>query len=1116
VLDCLLATEVETVLKAKPQDRVLSVLKSLLAAGADVNAHKAAALCRAVAGANSQIADMLFAAQPAPASLAAALPHALSIADPMDRLTFTQRLLDTGAPSQEVNRALLHAVRTFPDDLPLINLLVSKAETSDGEALYLAIKSERSKIVECLLRHQHGVPLLNGGLKLAMEGTDKENRQRTCLLLLKAGASGVVVSDALLAASSSGDLALGKALLENGASVEHQDGQAIVEASRAGAADVLGMLLQSPTAVKDATMERGFQAATEVGDLKKRVEVFRHLLERGVRGEILDAQLVDAARYGDEGIDLVKLLLEYGASTDYNSGEAVWNSTRSAFLPSLELMLGLASMGKDQQKPSQATMLRALKASWRLDSGPRQQVIEWLFKAGLAISEEVHIALNKAVNDTEPNLELIRLLLSNGASPLTNGCQTLVDATQKRALAALEVFLESEVPQADVNWAFSQAYTPENVDNWLLEEGYQIAKLLLEKGAQGEGPSTALVVAIDDCRTERDLIARRFIDLLVEHKVDVNFRRGLPMIAAARLGDAGIIRQLLPLKPNSETLSMALPYIFEMELAEDEALELIKLFTESGDEEDKIDVMFKHPHLEPVVFRALARYPRSTKILQALLDAGFYHDQMTMARVMPEVEEDEQVSLLFWALLQPQKRISSAIIEMLIKKGAKIDFDTRISKTTPLMLAIQSKRQDLVKTLILAGAEVDVIDVTGNTPLTMATRIGGDLGTSMMANILAAEPSKNDGSLQNAARELNLRAMRVLVEYGHDPDFPSPLHGGRSALGEICLHASDGGELTAAKEKDMEKAMAYLLEHGTDLSLQSDGKSVLLLALEAFDPVATTRALLKVGMWKHINKAFNHFSDGANTYSATMYVARVLPPIDASSQLLALLKANRAADTYYANDGPQPDDAVGLPDELLRAERERKLRLSRLATEDEDHARSLARTQELAALQARILAERGELEEARQLRACDAQLEGMRARAAVEEELFADQARRARAERQAQLEHNQTLAEAELARSRVVADTQLELDGKRAAKMLEWEQKTGRERLDHAKSMSAIRVREREDLDRFDREGDTRFRARVAEQKRLVDSQTALAARLTNSGMDSRRQIGYITGELND
>jgi len=1114
----LLVKEVQILLKEAHEKQLLAVLKAFLSAGADINYNNGAALCLAISAANIPISDILFDAGPHPMCLAAALPHALNILDPMDRLTFTKKLIDAGAPGGEANRALIHAVNTYSDDISLIQILANRAELVDGEALSCAIRQENVDIVEVLLRDaakKYVASLFNDKFEEATKVKHKEKRLRICALLLDAGASGPVVSDALLAAAADGDLALGKVLLDRGASVEHKQGQAIVEACRAGAADVLQMLLGTKVEVKKQTLAKGFQAATEVGDLKKRADVFRLLLDKGVDGDVVDTQLVSAARFGDDGMPLVKLLLEFGASVDYNNGEAVWTATRSAMMGSLSLMLGVEKTGERQKKPSRATLAKALKASWRLSRDPRYQVIEWVFAAGEPVSDdEIHMTLNKAVKN-EPDLRLIRLLLSKGASPLTNGCQSLIDAAQNLLVDVLDVFLATEISEPDLSWAFKQTFTPAGASGWLSEEGHQIAKRLLDKGARGDGVAITLSTAIDTFGTNPDKngLARRFIELLIPY-TDVNSEDGVVLQEAARLADPELIQQVLKLKPNSHTVSMAFPYIFGLDLDEDHILRLITIFTEYHDGEERLDVMFAHPDSGPILFRAVSQFPRSVKILQALLDAGFYHDQMGMALVMAEVEEEEQVSLLFWALLQPQKRVSDGIVELLINRNAKVNFETRLSKMTPLMLAVQSKRKEMVRALILAGAEVDVIDATGNTPLTMATQVGGDLGTAMMSNILAAEPSKNDGSLHNAARELNLAAVQVLVDFGHDMDFPSPIHGGRSALAELCLNAAHAGPLTAVQEKKMEKVMVFLIEKETDLSLHSDGKSALLLALESVDPLTTTRTLLKVGMWKRINESFNYYTENNYTYSPTQYVARILPESHIQPALLALLRANRARDVYYANDGPQPDDATNVPEELLYAERLRRARLERVALETQDHELTLARTQEMAGVQAQIYAERAALEDSRARRRQAEEMCMLRERAALEEDAFAAQLRRVRAEREEGLRHEQALTESGLTRVRLVAETQMELEGRRQAKQIEWERTVGGEQTRNARELSAIRIREREDIERVDAANDARVMGRIAEQRRLVDSQNNLAGRLMSVGVAGRRQIGYVAGEV--
>lgn len=988
------------------------------------------------------------------------------------------------------------------------------------------IQNEQPDIVRLVLekgRRRYSSSLLRDAFQEAAKpNKNKEKRVAICKSLLKHGVvPSSVLSAALLAAAGDGDVQLGVVLLDHGASVDFQEGQAVVEACKAGAPEVVRMLFggdAKKVEVKRETLEKGFTAAAQVEDLGKRAEMFRLLLEKGVSGDVVAAQLVTAAKFGEDGEGLVKLLLEFGAGVDYNAGEAIWNATRGPFLGSLKLLLGVESAGERQKKPSKATLLRALKASRKLGKESRYQVIDWLFQAGLPPScEEINIALNRAVKD-DPDPRLIQLLLKHGASPLANGCETLTDAAQLLLVNILEMLLEADITTKDVSWAFQQAFTPETASIWLSERGFQVAKMLLGKGAEGQSLALALTTAIDAYGSENDALARKFAGVLMQADVDVNYEGGVVVQKAAQRADSELIQQVLQRKPNSLAISMAFPYIFDADLSEAETSCLVELFVDYHDGEERLDVLFAHPKSQPAVFRALTKFPRSVKMLQTLLDAGYYHDQTTVLRIMEDIEEDEQVTLLFWALFQPQKRVSSAVIELLIDRGAKVNFETRLSKTTPLMLAIQTRRPDLMKALILAGAEVDVMDATGNTPMTMATQIGGELGTSMMSCILAADPSINDGSLHNAARDLNLKAMQVLVEYGHDVDFPSTLHGGRSALGELCLNAAHAGPLTAVQEKQMEKAMTFLLAHESDVTIQSDGKSVLLLALNSSDPIPTTRALLKVGLWKHINKPHNHFTDGTYTYSATQYIARVLslPDSDLRPQLLDLLKSNRAIDVYYANDAatPQPEGAVNLPPELLRAERERRAREERIAKESEEHALALARTKEIAQIHNQIFLARAELEDSRAQRQRDDEMSAIEARQAAEEAGFAAELKRRRAEREAAVAHEQRLTEAGLTRARLVAEAELEMEGKKRDRMIEWDGKAARQREADAKALSQLRIREREAIERLDAAADARTVKRIAEHKRLVDGQNALAARLASGGVDQRRQIGYITGEL--
>lgn len=423
---------------------------------------------------------------------------------------------------------------------------------------------------------------------------------------------------------------------------------------------------------------------------------------------------------------------------------------------------------------------------------------------------------------------------------------------------------------------------------------------------------------------------------------------------------------------------------------------------------------------------------------------------------------------------------------------------TKSSGITPLMLAVQTRRPDVVESLLAEGAEVDVEDFQSRTPLSLATQIGGDLAVQMMKLLLAADPSKDDGSLHNAARDLNLSAVKALVDVGHAPDFPSPLHDGRSALAEVCLHGSSLGSMSTEQEKAMLKVMSFLIESGSDLTIKSHGRSILHLCFEAIDPVTTSRLLLRAGMWKHVNKPFNHYVHGRLTYSPTMYIRKVLVVPEAQDALLTLLYANRAVDEYYATSGPQPEGATGLPEDLKLQERERMERLERLAEESQELAQAASRKRELANIDSQIVAQRAQMEDARRQTLHEQDLAFARSRAQLENSLASASTQR------------------RLSEQRALATAERDADEARQRKTLEWEGKAHRERVENARALSAIRISEREEVERVEKRVDDRMQRRLEAQGRLLEGQERLARVWADGSVQAPRgrpQIGYVTEE---
>ncbi|KHN98457.1 ankyrin repeat containing protein [Metarhizium album ARSEF 1941] len=1042
-----LVHEVHLLLQMNNDKASLSTLKILLDSGADPNACEAAALCHAIAGANVKISDMVLESKtpPSAAALGAALPHALRITDPMKRLTLTKQLVNAGAHPLEVNRALIHAITIYPKDASLQNTLVAAADTSNGEALSLSISKELPETMDLLLsKSQSSLETRSIMLAKAMKAKNQTARHDMCKGLLTLGVSTATASSALLVAARDGDVKLGDLLMSHGASIATNNGQAIVEACRGGSADVLSVLLKQDGPVEKSTLDAAFQAATELGDLGKRAVVLEQLLKKDLSGDLVDAQLQPAARYGEDGQALLRVLLIAGADPNFDNG--------------MFLIMTLPLLTVSQKKASQATLSRSLKACWNLGRDSRFKVVNNLVNAGLQPTDDMHIALNEAINEDDPEDRLVRLLLNHGASPAANGYKTFVDAAKNSASSSLALLLEKNLPQEDIGRAFNHAFTSETFAKWFTDRGYETAKILLDKGAHGESLSVALVLVMKNSSVDTEILANHFVTLLIKHGADVNYHDGEPLQQAASKANVSWTKQLLECRPTIATLSLAFQCIFDTALSQDHVLELFKMFAEYSDEDVRIDVSGWQHGSEPVL-----------------------------------------------------KRVSTSVIELLLARGAKVNAETSLSRTTPLMLAIQTRRPDLAKILLLQGAEVDSLDYLGRTPLSMATDMGGHISAQILPLLLAADPARDDGSLHNAARDLNLPAVKILVQSGHDPDFPSPLHEGRSALAELCLHGSDKGEMSADHERTMQKVMTFLIDNKSDLSIKANDMTLLQLCFEASDPVVTTRCFLKSGMWKLINKPFNFYTREGYTYSPTMYIKKFLPQTDLSDTLLKILKANRANDVYYAISGAQPPDAVGLPEDMAVQERARKARLERLAEETEDFSASMARKREIASVEQQILAQKAEMEDLRRRKLHNEDVAAVRSRAQLEESL-------ASAAHTRRLQEHHSLAESSISHSRALAASELEAEEARQRKALEWETRLNTERVNNARAQSSIRISERQEVEKIDKSADVRIKGRLEAQKKLVESQEKLAKRLADgpggSINDPRRQIGYVT-ELN-
>jgi hypothetical protein len=1124
-----LVVEIKSVLTSK-QD--LSVIQILLEAGANVNALDGESIVFGVR--HPAIMDLLLSKRLSPQSFSKAFYHAVSFDEP-ERYSLCEKLLRVGPPVDAVSMALSTVVEEGLPAIPLIKLLLPHADVNfnQGKAMVTVVQQAFIEGVNILLTPRATMPsaaTMAGAFQAALQIKKIEDRHAIVTRLLNYNLPKNAISDALVAAVNSSDIKLVEALLQSGASIEYGGGQAILNAANSGQVDILNLLIGGKLCAKPpiSTFMSAFGGAMSLKgkDAKSCYLVLQILLEAGVRGNAVNAALVDVAKDGDANLEISELLCEIGkASVEWNEGEALDFATISSSIGTINLLL--------RQQPSQAVLNRAYKSASNLSKDPRYHVIQLLLNSGKSINKDVADSLTSATKQTPIDHRLIKLLVDH--ETFDEG-ESIANAVRARDLKALGLLLSTPRAVPYISSSFKNAIGS-NFD-WKSNEGLSIMRLLLEKGASGDVLGEALSKAVENFESSPKDQADNFVDVLLRYGADINHQGGLALQRAAAHMNVDLLQKLLP-AATIESKAISIPYLFASCDDSTKLVKALQVFSDSFQEDNKDFLIgFTHPdsHLEPVLFIALDHSPKKPQVLKALLDLGYNPNQWIPRGIGPTLNL-EPWPVLFWAIEQPEKRISNTNISLLIDGGGKfiklfslspsvllsiianVNFKSK-SGLTPLMLAIQHHRSEIVSQLLSKEVNVNVLDQNGISPLSLASRLGNP---AIIEHLLRAGAEGDDGSLHDAARELRCDTMRILIKYGHKPDYPSERHEGRSALAELCLNAVNCHPIP--KGVILEEAVQCLVAGGANIRLRSlsddmPEKTIFHFALDSSNPMLILPVLLKV-MWEYVNEDCFLYKDATYTYSLTKYVEKELyqGPRDQRDSIIRALKNKRVIDRFWATDveAEQPDDWCGAPDYIKNEVIRQKLRRKQKAEEHQDAMAALElkrmttlRSAEIMGITtaAEIRAEREKAQAAMQLLAERAEAQ-MRLDARAEGERL-----RLLAEKHArEVEHMRVQAGIQLSTQRALK--QEALNEERARNMLQIEQMDTKNKKESEgrRAVLAIDSQSREDQERHDKRMHEREMARVKMQKSLVETSTRLAGSLQGSGM-TQRQIGYITGEV--
>jgi ankyrin repeat protein len=829
-----------------------------------------------------------------------------SEAPKLERLRVIGGLLQRGAQGPPLTRWVTKAVEE--SDTELLDLLLhngASVESNNGGPLRLAILRKDRQSLHMLLSKESSPQALSQTFPLLSKGYSPPERLETMRLLLQHGARGVEVDQALVQAvaepAASRDVTLITELVRNGANVDHGDGEAIHLAVAQADVGLLQLLCTSKPSLKTTSAALP-SAFNESGDRhQKTFKIIKLLLSNGTEQEPALRTLQLAMKGGLQNIDIIDCFLQ---------------ADEQLLAPTFRFAIELDS--SDSKTPIIAHLLQR--------GIPKETL-------GEALAKLVPLARNH----TDENL--LKLLLEHGASVNYREGEPLIASVASGLVRVTELLLggSESLPHETLTKAFRTLF--KDTSGFLQpahsKDKFEMASKLLQKGVDQSAIDTALQVVLGDSYQEQNSCA--IVDLLLRHRADVNIADGACFVLAARREDSNLLARLLAHGPDFSTI---VPALLSSGLKEGIIVKALEQCFENGLDVHDLD-KDHHGHAKlPALILAIQEYPRGALLVQSLLDHGCNPDITAPTTVDPAAEV-EVVPALMCALAQPQKRVSSSVIQALLGAGASPTRPAPVSEVTPIALAAREGRLDITEALLNRGADPSVRDKWNRSALFYAS---SSLSASI-AQLLSGSALKDDGSLHEAARSLQLEVVTLLLKQGHNPNFPSRLHQGRSALGELCLNAEASNGIQRTKARQI---ISLFLDHGANPSFKArNERSAVILALDnPHSSLQITDALLETKVWENLNDERHMYRDNKGVwYSPIKYVELVPSPSRArhKQELIDLLRDKGCEPRYYAEGPEQPEGAIGMPAPIAeRADRRESHLLSlQLAKEASEHTRML-------------------------------------------------------------------------------------------------------------------------------------------------------------------------------
>jgi ankyrin repeat protein len=990
---------ISSCLPAAVQQSSHDTVSLLIAYGADPNFDSASALNMAISRKDYRLA---IAVVPGPipltkASLQQLLNTTMGLPNHAARVQFLQLLLCCGLPSDSAGLSDLLISSARQNDTAGVHMMLSygvSAAKHEAECLKIVISNYNWSLAYAILQTPISPQQASAALKVLPHDVPHSEKQRVIQALVQKGATGPPLSYWLTRAVEEADESLMNLLLSAGAPIVSSGNSPIHAAISKKDLHSLQMLLN--TRPSPEVLAKAFPLLRIGHSPRERLIVSRLLLKYGAHGTEVDEALIYAVADGSSNRDmaLITELCTSGANVNYDNGKVLQLAVSQANLALLQLFcnskptvtstsaalplvfgpggsrhsktldiidlllangveerpalqaLQIAIQGgsdnEDIMKRLVATNIKLLDPALEYtvaseDTKSKTTILKALLRMGVtqgaldrALAAESHHAVsNRDTTCTKMLLEMKASVAHNDGEAVR-----LAVASKDSALTELLLSRKHQLSQAILTKAFGTLFQSDITEEY--DKVTKIAQELLRCGVDQAAIDSALYLLLANTYNSQHI--NDLLDLLLRYNANVNTAEGACFVFASKHNTA-VLEKLLQYGP---TFSVIVPALITSKLTEEAVVDALQAFFSHG---YTFEVLEQVPsgsgsYKMPVLLLAMREYPRSQTLIKLLLDHGCDPEVSARGVIDPSTGE-ETMSTLLWALSQPQKRVSDPIIAALVSAGASVNRASQASEIAPIALASREGRSDIVRIILEWGADASVRDKWNRSALFYAS----STPNVSTVQILAPHALKNDGSLHEATRSLQVDVVAILIKHGHSSSFPSRLHQGRQALSELCLNVH---VTTAGQRSRLRQTIRLLIDSGADSKFKvRNEKSAILLALDnAYSSVDITEALLETEIWEELNDEKHLYRDASGLwYSPLKYVELIPSPSRAPHKqtLIELLRDKGCEPRFYSENAQQPPGAIGLPKPIRQlADRQKEHELTlKLEQERHEHARRL-------------------------------------------------------------------------------------------------------------------------------------------------------------------------------